>query len=48
MNNNVRIGNANGPTLRRLERGERADFNRDDHPDYLLFNAATRATWICT
>jgi len=23
-----------------------ADFNGDGHPDYLLFNASTRQTWI--
>jgi len=47
MNNNVRIGNANGPTLPGgWSPANVADFNRDDHPDYLLFNTATRATWI--
>jgi len=47
MNNNVRIGNANGPTLPGgWSVVSVADFNRDDHPDYLLFNTATRATWI--
>ena len=47
MNNNVRIGNANGPTLPGgWSLANVADFNRDDHPDYLLFNNATRATWI--
>jgi hypothetical protein len=47
MNNNVRIGNANGPTLAGgWSLASVADFNRDDHPDYLLFNTATRATWI--
>jgi len=47
MNNNVRIGNANGPTLPGgWSLASVADFNRDDHPDYLLFNTATRATWI--
>ena len=47
MNNNVRIGNANGPTLPGgWSLASVADFNRDDHPDYLLFNNATRATWI--
>ena len=47
MNNNVRIGNANGPTLPGgWSLASVADFNRDDHPDYLLFNSATRATWI--
>jgi FG-GAP-like repeat len=47
MNNNVRIGNANGPTLPGgWSLASVADFNRHDHPDYLLFNAATRATWI--
>ena len=47
MNNNVRIGSANGPTLPGgWSLASVADFNRDDHPDYLLFNTATRATWI--
>jgi hypothetical protein len=47
MNNNVRIGNADGPTLPAgWSLASVADFNRDDHPDYLLFNTATRATWI--
>ena len=47
MNNNVRIGSANGPTLPAgWSLANVADFNRDDHPDYLLFNTATRATWI--
>jgi hypothetical protein len=47
MNNNVRIGNANGPTLPGgWSLASVADFNRDNHPDYLLFNTATRATWI--
>lgn len=47
LNNNVRIGNANGPTLPGgWSLASVADFNRDDHPDYLLFNTATRATWI--
>ncbi len=47
MNNNVRIGSANGPTLPGgWSVASVADFNRDDHPDYLLFNTATRATWI--
>ena len=47
MNNNVRIGHANGPTLPGgWSLASVADFNRDDHPDYLLFNTATRATWI--
>ena len=47
MNNNVRIGNANGPTLPGgWSLASVADFNRDDRPDYLLFNTATRATWI--
>jgi len=47
MNNNVRIGNANGPTLPAgWSLASVADFNRDGHPDYLLFNTATRATWI--
>jgi hypothetical protein len=47
MDNNVRIGAANGPTL---PGGwtvvSVADFNRDGHLDYLLFNANTRATVI--
>ena len=47
MNNNVRIGNANGPTLPAgWSLASVEDFNRDDHPDYLLFNSASRATWI--
>src|SRR6478609_6631285 len=47
MNNNVRIGNTNGPTLPGgWNVASVADFNRDDHPDYLLFNTVTRATWI--
>lgn len=47
MNNNVRIGAANGPTLpANWTVASVADFNGDDHPDYLLFNTATRATWI--
>ena len=47
MNNNVRIGNANGPNLPGgWSLASVADFNRDDHPDYLLVNTATRATWI--
>jgi FG-GAP-like repeat len=47
MNNNVRIGSANGPTSPGgWSAVSVADFNRDDHPDYLLFNNATRATWI--
>jgi hypothetical protein len=47
MRNNVRIDNANGPTLPGgWSPANVADFNRDDHPDYLLFNTATRATWI--
>jgi elongation factor P hydroxylase len=47
MNNNVRIGTANGPTLPAgWSLASVADFNGDNHPDYLLFNAATRATWI--
>jgi hypothetical protein len=47
LNNNVRIGNANGPTLPGgWSLASVADFNRDDYPDYLLFNNATRATWI--
>jgi hypothetical protein len=47
MNNNVRIGAANGPTL---PAGYKlvgvADFNRDGHPDYLLFNPTTRQSQI--
>jgi FG-GAP-like repeat len=47
MNNNVRTGHANGPTLLGgWSVASVADFNRDDHPDYLLFNAATRGTVI--
>ena len=47
MNNNVRIGNASGPTLLGgWTMVSVADFNHDDHPDYLLFNTATRSTWI--
>jgi FG-GAP-like repeat len=47
MKNNVRIGNAAGPTLLPgWSVAGVADFNRDDRPDYLLFNSATRATWI--
>ena len=47
MNNNVRIGSANGPTPPgRWAVASVADFNGDDHPDYLLFNSVTRATWI--
>jgi hypothetical protein len=47
MNNNVRTGNVNGPTLiAGWSLTSVADFNHDDHPDYLLFNTATRATWI--
>ena len=47
MNNNVRIGSANGPTLPGgWSVAGVADFNGDNHPDYLLFNTATRATWI--
>jgi FG-GAP-like repeat len=47
MNNNIRIGSATGPTLpagwRLVTVG---DFNRDGHPDYLLFNPTTRQTTI--
>jgi hypothetical protein len=47
LNNNVRIGAASGPTL---PAGWTlvgvADFNRNGHPDYLLFNSTTRATVI--
>ena len=47
MNNNVRIGQASGPTLLAgWSLASVADFNRDNHPDYLLFNAATRGTVI--
>ena len=43
MNNNVRIGSANGPTLPAgWSLASVADFNRDDHPDYLLFNTSDR------
>ena len=43
----MRIGSATGPTLPagRSVAGV-ADFNGDTHPDYLLFNAATRGTVI--
>jgi elongation factor P hydroxylase len=45
MDNNVRIGTANGPTLPGgWTVASVADFNNDGHPDYLLFNPATRAT----
>jgi hypothetical protein len=47
LNNNVRIGAANGPTL---PAGYSvvgvADFNRDGHPDYLLYNSSTQQTAI--
>ncbi|HET6888187.1 MAG TPA: FG-GAP-like repeat-containing protein, partial [Candidatus Udaeobacter sp.] len=47
MDNNVRIGAANGPTLPGgCTVVSVADFNNDGHPDYLLFNPATRATVI--
>jgi elongation factor P hydroxylase len=56
MSNNVRIGAANGPTLpaalsiHDVAAGwivaSAADFNGDGHPDYLLFNPATRQTAI--
>ena len=47
MNNNVRIGHANGPTLfGPWSPASVSDFNCDNHPDYLLFNAATRGTLI--
>jgi FG-GAP-like repeat len=47
MNNNIRTGTANGPTLPAgWSLASVADFNGDDHPDYLLFNTATRGTWI--
>jgi FG-GAP-like repeat len=47
MNNNVRIGNAFGPTLPAgwtvVALG---DFNSDGYPDYLLFNANTGGTVV--
>jgi outer membrane protein assembly factor BamB len=47
LNNNVFIGSASGPTL---PAGWQvvgvADFNRDGHPDHLLYNAATRRTVV--
>ena len=47
MNNNVRIGSANGPTLPGgWTVASVADFNGDNHPDYLLFNTVNRVTWI--
>lgn len=47
MNNNVRIGDANGPALPGgWSLTSVADFNRDGPPDYLLLNTATRATVI--
>jgi hypothetical protein len=47
MDNNVRTGNANGPTLSPdWSLVGVADFNRDGHPDFLLFNAATRLTTL--
>jgi hypothetical protein len=47
MNNNVHTTGASGPVLPAgwVVAGA-ADFNRDGHPDYLLFNATTRATVI--
>jgi hypothetical protein len=47
MRNNVHIGSASGPippagwTV-----AGTADFNKDGHPDYLLFNPTSRATVI--
>ena len=47
MNNNVHISGNNGPAV---PTGWSVvavqDFNGDGHPDYLLFNEATRATVI--
>jgi hypothetical protein len=42
MRNNVRISSASGPTVQagRSVAGV-ADFNRDTHCDYLVFNPAT-------
>ena len=47
MNNNVHVTGAYGPTLPAgWEVAVVADFNRDGHPDYLLFNPTTRGTVI--
>src|SRR5207248_2655057 len=47
LNNNVRVGAANGPTvLAGYNVVGVADFNRDSHPDYLLYNPTTRQTGI--
>src|SRR5438067_655714 len=47
LNNNVRIGTANGPTvLAGYSAVGVADFNRDGHPDYLLYNPTTGQTGI--
>jgi hypothetical protein len=47
MNNNVFISRAFGPTLLPNRQVVAvADFNLDGHPDYLLFNTATRQTVI--
>jgi hypothetical protein len=47
MRNNGRIGSASGPTLLvGWQMIAVADFKRDGHPDYLLFNIATRSTVI--
>src|SRR5262249_23239026 len=47
MNNNVRVGSANGPTLPAgWSLVSVADFNRDGHIDALLFNPATGQTII--
>jgi elongation factor P hydroxylase len=42
----VRIGSASGPALPGRSVAGVADFNGDTHPDYLVFNAATRDTVI--
>ena len=45
LDNNVRIGNAYGPTLwPGWNVADVADFNLDGHPDYLLFRADTGQT----
>ena len=47
MNNNVRIGNAFGPTLPvGWTVAALGDFNSDGYPDYLLFNANTGGTVV--
>src|SRR5436190_1391692 len=47
LNNNVRIGALNGPTLPvGYSVVGVADFNRDSHPDYLLYNPTTGQTGI--